>query len=41
MVLYSFWVASFVGFNGDTARDLATQFLGLAESLVTRASRFE
>jgi hypothetical protein len=31
MVLDGFWVASFVGFNGDTARDLATQFLGLAE----------
>ena len=30
-VLYSFWVASFVAFNGDVARELAAQFLALAE----------
>jgi class 3 adenylate cyclase/predicted ATPase len=30
-VLYGFWVASFVGFNGDVVRDLAVQFLALAE----------
>ena len=30
-VLYGFWVANFVAFNGDASRDLATQFLALAE----------
>ena len=30
-VLYSFWVASYVAFNGDAMRDLAAQFLALAE----------
>ena len=30
-VLYSFWVASFIAFNGDVARELAAQFLELAE----------
>jgi predicted ATPase len=30
-VLYSFWVANFVAFNGDMARKLAAQFLALAE----------
>ena len=30
-VLYSFWVARFVAFNGDVMRDLAAQFLALAE----------
>jgi class 3 adenylate cyclase/predicted ATPase len=30
-VLYGFWVANFVAFNGDASRDLATQFLSLAE----------
>ena len=30
-VLYGFWVANFVGFNGDVMRDLAAQFLALAE----------
>src|ERR1700736_332259 len=30
-VLYAFWVASFVAFNGDVCRDLAAQFLALAE----------
>ena len=30
-VLYSFWVANFVAFNGDVARELANNFLALAE----------
>jgi len=30
-VLYSFWTASFVAFNGDAVRELANQFLTLAE----------
>ena len=30
-VLYSFWVANAVAFNGDVARTLAAQFLALAE----------
>ena len=30
-VLYGFWVANAVAFNGDVARDLAAQFLALAE----------
>jgi class 3 adenylate cyclase/predicted ATPase len=30
-VLFSFWTASFVGFNGDNVRELAKQFLTLAE----------
>jgi class 3 adenylate cyclase len=30
-VLYGFWVANVVAFNGDAVRDLATQFLRLAE----------
>ena len=30
-VLYAFWVANFVAFNGDACRDLAAQFLALAE----------
>jgi predicted ATPase len=29
-VLYGFWVANFVAFNGDICRDLARQFLALA-----------
>jgi predicted ATPase len=31
-VLYAFWVANFVAFNGDVCRDLAAQFLALARS---------
>jgi class 3 adenylate cyclase/predicted ATPase len=31
-VLYSFWVANYIAFNGDVMRELATQFLGLAEN---------
>ena len=30
-VLYSFWVANFVAFDGDAIRELATQFMSLAE----------
>jgi class 3 adenylate cyclase/predicted ATPase len=30
-VLYAFWVANFVAFNGDVMRELAAQFLALAE----------
>jgi tetratricopeptide (TPR) repeat protein len=30
-VLYGFWVANYLAFNGDTVRDLAAQFLTLAE----------
>jgi class 3 adenylate cyclase/predicted ATPase len=30
-VLYGFWVANYVSFNGDVARNLAAQFLALAE----------
>jgi class 3 adenylate cyclase/predicted ATPase len=30
-VLYGFWVANYVAFNGDVIRELATQFLGLAD----------
>ena len=30
-ILYGFWVSNFVAFNGDALRELATQFLALAE----------
>jgi hypothetical protein len=30
-VLYGFWTASYVAFNGDVMRELAAQFLALAE----------
>jgi class 3 adenylate cyclase/predicted ATPase len=30
-VLYGFWVGNYVAFNGDVLRDLASQFLALAE----------
>ena len=30
-VLYGFWAANYVAFNGDAMRDLAAQFLALAE----------
>ena len=36
-VLYSFWVANFVAFNGNVMRELATQFLALAEKQGTTA----
>ena len=30
-VLYGFWAPNYVAFNGDLIRDLAAQFLALAE----------
>jgi len=30
-VLYTFWASSYVGFNGDVIRELAAQFLALAQ----------
>jgi class 3 adenylate cyclase/predicted ATPase len=30
-VLFGFWIANYVAFNGDVIRELATQFLALAE----------
>jgi class 3 adenylate cyclase/predicted ATPase len=36
-VLYAFWVANFVAFNGDVCRDLAAQFLVLAEKQRAKA----
>ena len=38
-VLYGFWVASLVAFNGDAVRELATQFLALAEKRGARGMR--
>ena len=38
-VLYGFWVASFVAFNGDMMRELAAQFLTLAEKQEATAPR--
>jgi len=32
-VLYSFWTTSFVAFKGDALRELASQFLALAEKM--------
>jgi hypothetical protein len=31
LVLYGFWTANYVAFNGDVCRDLADHFLALAE----------
>ena len=36
-VLYGFWVANYAAFNGDAMRDLAAQFLALAEQQGTTA----
>jgi predicted ATPase len=36
-VLYGFWTASHVAFNGDNMRELATQFIALAEKQTTSA----
>ena len=36
-VLYGFWASNYVGFNGAVMRDLAAQFLGLAEKQGTTA----
>ena len=30
-ILYGFWLANYIAFNGDVARELAAQFLALAE----------
>jgi len=38
-VLLGFWVASFVAFNGDVIRELAAQFLALADKQPTMAPR--
>ena len=38
-VLYGFWVANFVAFNGDVVRELAAQFLTLAEKQGVTAPR--
>jgi predicted ATPase/class 3 adenylate cyclase len=38
-VLYGFWVANFVAFNGDMMRELAAQFLTLAEKQGATAPR--
>ena len=35
-VLYGFWVANYVAFNGDVVRELAAQFLTLAEKQKAR-----
>ena len=37
-VLYGFWVASFVAFNGDVMRELAVQFLGAPRNKETTPS---
>jgi hypothetical protein len=36
-VLYGFWVANYLAFNGDAVRDLAAQFLTLAEKRTATA----
>jgi class 3 adenylate cyclase/predicted ATPase len=36
-VLYGFWVANYLAFNGDAMRDLAAQFLTLAEKQTATA----
>jgi hypothetical protein len=35
-VLYGFWVASYVGFDGEVMRNLAAQFLSLAQKQPAR-----
>jgi class 3 adenylate cyclase/predicted ATPase len=37
-VLYSFWVANYAAFNGESLRELAAQFLALAEKQGTKAA---
>ena len=37
-VLYGFWVSNYVAFNGGVMRELAAQFLGLAEKQRTTAA---
>jgi class 3 adenylate cyclase/predicted ATPase len=36
-VLYGFWIANYLAFNGDAMRDLAAKFLTLAEKQTTTA----
>jgi predicted ATPase len=36
-VLYGFWIANYIAFNGDAMRDLAAQFLTLAEKQTATA----
>jgi len=36
-VLYGFWIANYLAFNGDAVRDLAAQFLTLAEKQTATA----
>ena len=38
LVLYGFWIANVVAFNGDVVRELAAQFLALAEKQGTTAT---
>ena len=38
-VLYAFWIGNVVAFHGDVARELAAQFLALAEQETTSAPR--
>ena len=38
-VLFGFWIANYVAFNGDVIRDLATQFMALAEGQAAIAPR--
>jgi class 3 adenylate cyclase/predicted ATPase len=38
-VLYGFWVANYLAFNGDVVRDLAAQFLAFAEKQGTTVPR--
>ena len=38
-VLYGLWVANLVSFNGDVVRELAAQFLALAEKQIATAPR--
>ena len=38
--LYGVWAANYVAFNGDEMRELATQFLTLAEKNREQLSRF-
>ena len=37
-VIYGFWVGNYVAFNGNALRDLAAQFLALAEKASERQS---
>jgi predicted ATPase len=39
-VLYAFWVANYVAFNGDIVRDLAAQFLAIAANSMMLGAAF-